>query len=251
MNIYYYVSIVLQAYSLIAVLTIFYLIFVFYKYTSFTKYLTRQDIDDLYNYNWSKEDLNTLQWLILDRKSIAKMIGFFALSLLLSITIVIGINKANHKDIEKVQPILEAMYTSDVNQIEDNLIKNQKYLSKPILEKLTTKNIDNIRDRYATVSSSQNTLNIVSSIVIGNEQYIEYQILSGDTIISNRRLHVKYTNNVITEFDEDILIPVEYLEENEIQYKEQTQKNKDEDEINETIENQDINNEDMTEEDLK
>lgn len=209
-----YISILAKILALMSVASVVYLIIEFKRNTGFTKYLTRQDIDELYRYEWTQDELESLNSIIIDRRKIIKLISMFAAVAILSFSIVLVINSAKRHDTSDVEQLLNAMYVTDVKDISSNIKELDGIVSRKVISKLNPDNIDNLQDRYLTVSNPANKIRIINSATNGNNKYIEYQIVNNGIIISNRRLNISYDNNKISKFEEYILVPIDYVEEN-------------------------------------
>lgn len=209
-----YISILAKILALMSVASVVYLIIEFKRNTGFTKYLTRQDIDELYRYEWTQDELESLNSIIIDRRKIIKLISIFLAAAILSFSIVLVINSAKRHDTSDVEQLLNAMYVTDVKDIGANIKELDGIVSRKVISKLNPDNIDNLQDRYLTVSNPANKIRIINSATSGNNKYIEYQIVNNGIIISNRRLNISYDNNKISKFEEYILVPIDYVEEN-------------------------------------
>lgn len=209
-----YVSILAKILALMSVASVVYLIIEFKRNLGFTKYLTRQDIDELYNYQWEDYELESLGEILIDRKKILKMIALFAAVAILSMSIVAVVNSAKVQKVGTVEDLLNAMYVTDVKDIGKNLESLDGAVSKKVMDKLNPDNIDNLQDRYITVSNPANKIRIINTATNGDNRYIEYQIINNGIIISNRRVNVSYSDGKINKFEEYILVPIDYVEEN-------------------------------------
>lgn len=212
----YYLSIIIKILLAISIVSIIYLMVAFVKNIGFTKYLTRDDITQLYNYQWTADELDTLNLIIVNRKTIFKLISIFTLSAIFCISTMVFLNNAKVKNIEDVQGILTASYCNNISDIEDKLQEYKPIMTKDVYNELTPDNIDNINSRYVNISSPMNEIRIISSLTQGNQKFIDFQILNNGLVVSNRRVELIYSDGKISKFKETLEIPVTMMAEEEI-----------------------------------
>lgn len=216
MNMTYYLSIVLKILLAISIVSLIYLIVAFIKNIGFTKYLTKDDITQLYNYQWTSEELDALNLIIVNRKTIFKLVSVFALTSMFCIISIVFLNNAKVKNIDDIKGILTATYCHDISEIGKNLQEYKVLMTKDVYSELTPDNIDNINSRYVNISSSMNEIRIISSLSQGNQKFVEFQILNNGLVVSNRRVELLYSDGVISKFNETLEIPVTMMAEDDI-----------------------------------
>lgn len=211
MDILMYLSIISKIYTIVAGVFLIFLIVGFIRNIGFSKYLTKEDINELYNYNWSEYEVESLNILLLSRKKLIKLISIIMVSLVFTNALTISISNSRFKNVDNVGKLLNTMYCNDISNI-DNDLKNLDFISKDLYEKLSANNIDNIEDRYSGITSKDNNIRILNSYTVADEQTVNYQIINSGVVISNRTTTIKYIDGKIGKFDESILVPVDYVD---------------------------------------
>lgn len=212
----YYLSIIIKILLAISIVSIIYLMVAFIKNVGFTKYLTKDDITQLYNYQWTTDELDTLNLIIVNRKTIFKLISIFTLSAMFCIITMVFLNNAKVKDVDDVQGILTASYCNNISDIEEKLQEYKPIMTKDVYNELTPDNIDNINSRYVNISSPMNEIRIISSLTQGNQKFIDFQILNNGLVVSNRRVELIYSDGKISKFKETLEIPVTMMADEDI-----------------------------------
>lgn len=212
----YYLSIIIKILLAISIVSIIYLMVAFIKNVGFTKYLTKDDITQLYNYQWSTDELDTLNLIIVNRKTIFKLISIFTLSAMFCIITMVFLNNAKVRDVDDVQGILTASYCNNISDIEEKLQEYKPIMTKDVYNELTPDNIDNINSRYVNISSPMNEIRIISSLTQGNQKFIDFQILNNGLVVSNRRVELIYSDGKISKFKETLEIPVTMMADEDI-----------------------------------
>lgn len=212
----YYLSIIIKILLAISIVSIIYLMVAFIKNVGFTKYLTKDDITQLYNYQWSTDELDTLNLIIVNRKTIFKLISIFTLSAMFCIITMVFLNNAKVRDVDDVQGILTASYCNNISDIEEELQEYKPIMTKDVYNELTPDNIDNINSRYVNISSPMNEIRIISSLTQGNQKFIDFQILNNGLVVSNRRVELIYSDGKISKFKETLEIPVTMMADEDI-----------------------------------
>lgn len=212
----YYLSIIIKILLAISIVSIIYLMVAFIKNIGFTKYLTKDDITQLYNYQWTTDELDTLNLIIVNRKTIFKLISIFTLSAMFCIITMVFLNNAKVKDVDDVQGILTASYCNNISDIEDKLQEYKPIMTNDVYNALTPDNIDNVNSRYANISSPMNEIRIISSLTQGNQKFIDFQILNNGLVVSNRRVELIYSDGKISKFKETLEIPVTMMADEDI-----------------------------------
>lgn len=216
MNMTYYLSIIIKILLAISIVSIIYLMVAFIKNVGFTKYLTKDDITQLYNYQWTTDELDTLNLIIVNRKTIFKLIFIFTLSAMFCIITMVFLNNAKVKDVDDVQGILTASYCNNISDIEEKLQEYKPIMTKDVYNELTPDNIDNVNSRYVNISSPMNEIRIISSLTQGNQKFIDFQILNNGLVVSNRRVELIYSDGKISKFKETLEIPVTMMADEDI-----------------------------------
>lgn len=212
----YYLSIIIKILLAISIVSIIYLMVAFIKNVGFTKYLTKDDITQLYNYQWTTDELDTLNLIIVNRKTIFKLISIFTLSAMFCIITMVFLNNAKVKDVDDVQGILTASYCNNISDIEEKLQEYKPIMTKDVYNELTPDNIDNVNSRYVNISSPMNEIRIISSLTQGNQKFIDFQILNNGLVVSNRRVELIYSDGKISKFKETLEIPVTMMADEDI-----------------------------------
>ena len=212
----YYLSIIIKILLAISIVSIIYLMVAFIKNVGFTKYLTKDDITQLYNYQWTTDELDTLNLIIVNRKTIFKLISIFTLSAMFCIVTMVFLNNAKVKDVDDIKGILTASYCNDISDIEEKLQEYKPIMTKDVYNELTPDNIDNVNSRYVNISSSMNEIRIISSLSQGNQKFIDFQILNNGLVVSNRRVELIYSDGKISKFKETLEIPVTMMADEDI-----------------------------------
>lgn len=212
----YYLSIIIKILLAISIVSIIYLMVAFIKNVGFTKYLTKDDITQLYNYQWTTDELDTLNLIIVNRKTIFKLISIFTLSAMFCIITMVFLNNAKVKDVDDVQGILTASYCNNISDIEEKLQEYKPIMTKDVYNELTPDNIDNVNSRYVNISSPMNEIRIISSLTQGNQKFIDFQILNNGLVVSNRRVELIYADGKISKFKETLEIPVTMMADEDI-----------------------------------
>lgn len=212
----YYLSIIIKILLAISIVSIIYLMVAFIKNVGFTKYLTKDDITQLYNYQWTTDELDTLNLIIVNRKTIFKLISIFTLSAMFCIVTMVFLNNAKVKDIDDIKGILTASYCNDISDIEEKLQEYKPLITKDVYNELTPDNIDNVNSRYVNISSPMNEIRIISSLTQGNQKFIDFQILNNGLVVSNRRVELIYSDGKISKFKETLEIPVTMMADEDI-----------------------------------
>lgn len=212
----YYLSIIIKILLAISIVSIIYLMVAFIKNVGFTKYLTKDDITQLYNYQWTTDELDTLNLIIVNRKTIFKLISIFTLSAMFCIITMVFLNNAKVKDVDDVQGILTASYCNNLSDIEEKLQEYKPIMTKDVYNELTPDNIDNVNSRYVNISSPMNEIRIISSLTQGNQKFIDFQILNNGLVVSNRRVELIYSDGKISKFKETLEIPVTMMADEDI-----------------------------------
>lgn len=212
----YYLSIIIKILLAISIVSIIYLMVAFIKNVGFTKYLTKDDITQLYNYQWTTDELDTLNLIIVNRKTIFKLISIFTLSAMFCIITMVFLNNAKVKDVDDVQGILTASYCNNISDIEEKLQEYKPIMTKDVYNELTPDNIDNVNSRYVNISSPMNEIRIISSLTQGNQKFIDFQILNNGLVVSNRRVELIYSDGKISKFKETLEIPVTTMADEDI-----------------------------------
>ena len=212
----YYLSIIIKILLAISIVSIIYLMVAFIKNVGFTKYLTKDDITQLYNYQWTTDELDTLNLIIVNRKTIFKLISIFTLSAMFCIITMVFLNNAKVKDVDDVQGILTASYCNNISDIEEKLQEYKPIMTKDVYNELTPDNIDNVNSRYVNISSPMNEIRIISSLTQGNQKFIDFQILNNGLVVSNRRVELIYSDGKISKFKETLEIPVTMMADKDI-----------------------------------
>lgn len=212
----YYLSIIIKILLAISIVSIIYLMVAFIKNVGFTKYLTKDDITQLYNYQWTTDELDTLNLIIVNRKTIFKLISIFTLSAMFCIITMVFLNNAKVKDVDDVQGILTASYCNNISDIEEKLQEYKPIMTKDVYNELTPDNIDNVNSRYVNISSPMNEIRIISSLTQGNQKFIDFQILNNGLVVSNRRVELIYSDGKISKLKETLEIPVTMMADEDI-----------------------------------
>lgn len=212
----YYLSIIIKILLAISIVSIIYLMVAFIKNVGFTKYLTKDDITQLYNYQWTTDELDTLNLIIVNRKTIFKLISIFTLSAMFCIVTMVFLNNARVKDVDDIKGILTASYCNDISDIEEKLQEYKPLITKDVYNELTPDNIDNVNSRYVNISSPMNEIRIISSLTQGNQKFIDFQILNNGLVVSNRRVELIYSDGKISKFKETLEIPVTMMADEDI-----------------------------------
>lgn len=212
----YYLSIIIKILLAISIVSIIYLMVAFIKNVGFTKYLTKDDITQLYNYQWTTDELDTLNLIIVNRKTIFKLISIFTLSAMFCTITMVFLNNAKVKDVDDIQGILTASYCNNISDIEEKLQEYKPIMTKDVYNELTPDNIDNVNSRYVNISSPMNEIRIISSLTQGNQKFIDFQILNNGLVVSNRRVELIYSDGKISKFKETLEIPVTMMADEDI-----------------------------------